>query len=175
MNNRATIQIREAGREDAALVARLSRETFAETFAAVNEARHFDQFMREQFSPELLEAEVGAAGNTFFLAFEGEVPAGYLKMREDGDKPAFAGKKAIEIARIYVKKSMIGKGIGALLMQKAIDFALLQEKELVWLGVWEKNETAIAFYRKWGFLPFDTHVFMMGNDPQTDWLMMKQL
>jgi ribosomal protein S18 acetylase RimI-like enzyme len=39
------------------------------------------------------------------------------------------------------------------------------------LGVWEQNENAIAFYTKKGFEIFDRHIFKLGDDPQTDFLM----
>jgi ribosomal protein S18 acetylase RimI-like enzyme len=45
----------------------------------------------------------------------------------------------------------------------------------VWLGVWELNARAIAFYEKWGFEKFGEHVFMLGTDPQTDFMMRKKL
>ena len=45
----------------------------------------------------------------------------------------------------------------------------------VWLGVWEQNPRAIRFYEKNGFVPFDTHVFILGEDKQTDILMKKIL
>ena len=46
-----------------------------------------------------------------------------------------------------------------------------KQAHYVWLGVWEKNERAIAFYRKNGFVAFDTHIFKLGDDEQTDILM----
>ena len=77
----------------------------------------------------------------------------------------------MEIARIYVSARQIGKGVGHQLMQTALDFAISKGFQNIWLGVWEKNERAIQFYNRWGFKKFSTHVFMLGEDPQTDWLM----
>jgi ribosomal protein S18 acetylase RimI-like enzyme len=45
----------------------------------------------------------------------------------------------------------------------------------MWLGVWEKNFRAQKFYEKWGFEKFSEHVFLMGDDPQIDWLLKKPL
>lgn len=81
----------------------------------------------------------------------------------------------MEIARIYALQSYIGKGVGSALMKKCIDQACELNKEIIWLGVWEKNQKAIHFYRKWGFEKFGTHIFILGDDPQTDWLMKKEL
>jgi ribosomal protein S18 acetylase RimI-like enzyme len=81
----------------------------------------------------------------------------------------------MEIARIYAVSSSIGKGVGSQLMTECLRAARERGKQLVWLGVWEKNERAIQFYTRWGFEKFGEHVFMLGNDAQTDFLMKKLL
>ena len=81
---------------------------------------------------------------------------------------------AFEIERIYVDKAYLGKKIGQLLFEKAIELAKSKNATYVWLGVWEENYRALAFYEKNGFVPFDKHVFMLGSDAQTD-IMMKLL
>ena len=59
-------------------------------------------------------------------------------------------------------------------MQTAIDFAMNNKLEEIHLGVWEKNEKAIAFYERWKFERYGSHLFMVGNDPQTDILMKRR-
>jgi ribosomal protein S18 acetylase RimI-like enzyme len=49
------------------------------------------------------------------------------------------------------------------------------KKDNIWLGVWEHNHQAIKFYTTWGFEKFGDHLFLLGDDPQTDWLMKKEL
>ncbi|HRG82356.1 MAG TPA: GNAT family N-acetyltransferase [Chitinophagaceae bacterium] len=165
------LQIRRAEATDASLIADLSRQTFLETFAAQNSKDNMEKFMREQFSREKLMAEVMDQTNDFYIAWEEQEPAGYLKLRKGEPIPELGDSPAIEIARIYVSSRHIGKGVGQQLMQKAIDNAIVERIPTIWLGVWEKNERAIQFYTRWGFKKFSTHVFMLGDDPQTDWLM----
>jgi ribosomal protein S18 acetylase RimI-like enzyme len=81
----------------------------------------------------------------------------------------------LEISRIYVVKEKIGTGVGKALLEFAISFAQQCNKELVYLGVWEHNKKAIDFYERFGFTKFGEHIFMVGNDPQTDWLFKKNL
>jgi ribosomal protein S18 acetylase RimI-like enzyme len=81
----------------------------------------------------------------------------------------------MEIERIYVLKEYHGHKIGQLLFEKAISIAKSMEKKYVWLGVWEKNERAIAFYTKNGFTVVDHHLFKLGDDVQTDYLMKRML
>ena len=81
---------------------------------------------------------------------------------------------SMEIARIYIRQNCIGKGIGKALMSCVISFAQAQQKNAVWLGVWEHNQRAIDFYRSFGFTKFGEHDFLLGDDVQRDWLMVKQ-
>lgn len=167
--------IRYATRKDAILVADLSRQTFYETFAAQNTREDMDKFMDQQFTRGRLIMEVGARENTFLLAYAGQEVAGYVKLR-DGKRPKDLGHQpALEIARLYCVDSFIGKGVGKLLMQQSIDIAREREKKLVWLGVWERNQRAIDFYSRWGFVKFAETEFLLGNDLQTDWLMKREV
>lgn len=169
------IVIKEATTAEAGLIADLSRQTFYETFAAVNTKENMDQFMNEQFSREKLMEEVGMEGNTFLLAYDGDEAVGYARMRETTNPLLTTNGNAVEIARIYAVQKSIGRGVGKALMQQCINKAKERNAGLIWLGVWEKNHKAIAFYTKWGFEKFGDHVFMLGNDAQTDWLMKKPL
>ena len=169
------VLLREATEADAALIADMSRQTFYDTFAHQNSKEDMDHFLSKQFTREALMQEVGAKGNTFFLAYVDEQPAGYLRLR-DGEAPLSAGGgTAIEIARLYATKEMVGKGVGKALMERAIKYAVENGKEIIWLGVWEKNSRAIAFYHQWGFQKFSEHDFVLGTDVQRDWLMKKHL
>ena len=82
---------------------------------------------------------------------------------------------SLEIERIYVLKEFLGKTIGQLLLEHAFQIAREKGNENVWLGVWEENKRAIRFYQKNGFEEFDKHIFMLGEDAQTDILMRKKL
>jgi diamine N-acetyltransferase len=168
---RATIDIHYATHADAELIATMSRRTFYDSFAADNTKENMDKFMRENFSMELLMAEVGAPGNFFLLAHADKVPAGYARLRENNNPPELEGLQTIEIARIYSEKEMIGKGVGSSLMKRSLEIARELGKQWVWLGVWEHNQRAIEFYTRWGFTRFGDHEFIVGDDVQTDWLM----
>jgi ribosomal protein S18 acetylase RimI-like enzyme len=170
-----SVVIRFAVSADAALIADLSRSTFYETFASQNTKENMDKFMNEQFTRETLMMEANDPDNIFFLAYDEDQPAGYVRMRESNNPPELLHSNVIEIARIYVDNSAIGKGIGKALMQKCVEVARGKKKEIIWLGVWEKNYNAIDFYKKWGFEKFGIHTFLLGDDPQTDWLMKKEL
>ena len=167
--------LRYATKDDAVMIADISRQTFYDTFAADNTEEDMTKFLSEQFTKGRLMLEVGSPENIFLLAESEGAVAGYVKIREGKKQPEFDNASAIEIARIYVVKEFLGKGVGKLLMQASLDIAKQKEKEIIWLGVWEKNQRAIDFYTSWGFQKFGECDFLLGNDLQHDWLMKKEL
>jgi ribosomal protein S18 acetylase RimI-like enzyme len=100
---------------------------------------------------------------------------GYLKLNMGISQTELKDNDALEIERIYVLKAFQGKKVGQLLFDKAITIAKELQVAYVWLGVWEENKRAIQFYTKNGFVEFDQHVFVLGDEPQTDIMMKLQL
>ena len=167
--------IRVATEKDATLIADISRQTFYETFASQNTSENMEKFMNTQFAREKLMAELSDPENIFLLAYQDEQLAGYVKLSDSQNPEQLENSAALEIVRIYSTTSMIGKGIGKILMQTCLNIAQKRNKAIVWLGVWERNQRAIDFYIKWGFEKFGEHDFILGNDIQTDWLMKKEI
>jgi GNAT superfamily N-acetyltransferase len=171
-----TIQISIAGKRDAATIADLSRRTFYDTFAPHNTPENMDLFLNTQFTRKQLMDQVGAPGNTFLLARLGNETVGYARLFEGTELPReITGTKAIEVARIYAAQHAIGKGVGKALMEASLDLARQKAKQWIWLGVWEHNHRAIAFYEKMGFTIFDRHIFLLGQDVQYDWCMKRRI
>ena len=164
------IYVTHATLADTEMIANISRETFYDAFAEQNTKEDMDKFLTDQFSKESLMAEVGIDGHIFLLAYADNEPAGYIFLK-NATEPTLQNSKAIEVSRIYARKSYIGKGIGKMLLQAAFAEARLLEKEIIWLGVWEHNRRAIEFYTSFGFEKFSEHDFVLGTDVQRDWLM----
>lgn len=169
------LSIRYANKDDAALIADISRQTFYETFSPFNSKVDMDIFMNVQFTKGRLMLEVEKPENIFLLAYNGDDVAGYVKLRDTRHPKQLGSSNALEIARLYAMSSMIGKGVGKLLMQESLKISAEKKKDMVWLGVWKQNIKAIEFYKKWGFTIFDECDFVLGNDLQKDWLMKKKL
>lgn len=167
------IIIRRATANEADLIADISRYTFYKTYLPGNRPEDIDRFLAKQFARERLVKEVFDEENVFLLAMLNKDIAGYAKLKSNILKMKEGNFPTIEIARLYCMPQCIGKGVGHALMQACIDFALSKNNKVVWLGVWEKNPRAIAFYKKWGFEKFALHFFEMGKDLQTDWVMRK--
>jgi ribosomal protein S18 acetylase RimI-like enzyme len=151
---------------------KIGKTTFAETFAAHNTKEDLDKYLDESFSNEKLSSELNSPHSSFYFAEIDNNVVGYLKINFGASQTELKDNKAVEIERIYVLQAYHGKKIGQLLFNKAIEIAKEHKANYVWLGVWEENHRALQFYKKNGFVPFDTHIFKLGNDEQTD-IMMK--
>ena len=133
------------------------------------------KYLEEGFSAEKLSAELNNHDSEFYFESLENNVIGYLKINHGKSQTELKDERAMEIERIYVLKDFHGKNVGQLLYQKAIDIALVKKADYVWLGVWEENPRAINFYKKNGFVEFDKHIFVLGDDEQTDIMMRLKL
>ena len=100
---------------------------------------------------------------------------GYTMLREGPAPDSVGDADALEIARLYSATHLIGAGVGATLMRRCIDEAAARGKHRLWLGVWERNARAIAFYARWGFTDVGSQEFMLGHDRQADRVMARRV
>ena len=166
------IKIEQINNSHIEALQQIGRQTFSETFAENNSAENMAKYLEEAYSFEKLNEEINNPNSFFYFAMLDEKVIGYLKLNMGGSQTELKDNDAIEIERIYVLKDFHGKKVGQLLFDKAIAIAKAQQVAYVWLGVWEENKRAIEFYSKNGFIKFDKHVFVLGDEAQTD-IMMK--
>lgn len=157
------------------MLEKISRETFQETFADSNTQENMERYLRENLTHEKLGSEIANPDSSFYFAEIDTNVQGYLKINSGNAQSEKISDRSIEIERIYVSAEHHGKGVGKMLLDHAMTIALEKNADQVWLGVWENNLRAIAFYRKNGFEGFDQHVFMLGDDKQTDILMRRYI
>lgn len=169
------IKIKRASSSDLTLLQNIGRQTFSETFSENNTEENMIKYLEEGFSVEKLSAELNNPDSEFYFASLENNIIGYLKINHGQSQTELKDERAMEIERIYVLKDFHGKNVGQLLYQKAIDIASEKKADYVWLGVWEENPRAINFYKKNGFVEFDKHIFVLGDDEQTDIMMRLKL
>lgn len=170
-----TIAIRKITHNDIKELQEIGRQTFFETFSAGNTEDNMKKYLDEGFSLEKLAAELNNPNTEFYFASLDNKVIGYLKLNFGRSQTELQDDKAVEIERIYVLKEFHGKKVGQMLYEQAMQIAQQKHADYVWLGVWEENPRAIAFYKKNGFTAFDKHIFKLGDDEQTDIMMKLQL
>ncbi len=165
------VNIRQLGTDDLERLQQISRLTFTETFSEYNSEENMRSYLNNNLSVEKLGEELKNPDSSFYFAEMRGTVIGYLKLNMGVAQNEWKEDTGMEIERIYVLKEYHGHKIGQLLFEKAISIARSMEMQYVWLGVWEKNERAIAFYTKNRFKVVDHHLFKLGDDVQTDYLM----
>ena len=167
------ITTRRATAEDACLLAELGAKTFSDAFAADNTPEDMAAYLTGSFSREKQAAELADPRSVFLIAEVENTLAGYAHLHAGQSPREVGGAHPIELVRLYSAQEWIGRGVGAALMAASLDAARNRGADIVWLGVWENNLRAQAFYRKWGFVEVGAHVFMLGSDAQTDVVMQR--
>ncbi len=169
------IRIREAKLEEVPAVRELAIEVYTDTFADQNTAANLQAFYDESYSLERFNTEFHEANALLYLALDDLKIVGFLRLRQSQEVEKQLSTNTVELHRLYVHRDYHGTNASRLLMEKALAYATEKNFEWIWLGVWEKNFRAQKFYTKWGFEKFGEHIFQMGDDPQTDWLLKKKL
>lgn len=171
--------MRMATPEDAESLASAARTFFRDTFGNANTAEDMEAYLADAFTGARMRAELSAPDSRVWLAISGEEEiAGYVHVRQNAvpaRAPLASPNRAAEIVRLYADRRWHGKGLGAALMQKGLETALDWDADVLWLGVWERNARAIAFYQKQGFEIVGEHDFMLGTDRQRDFVMARRL
>lgn len=170
-----SILIKKCKREDVGILREISIETFSDTFGDQNTPENMKTYLEKAFTVQQLEKELSNRSSQFFFVYYNEAVAGYLKINTNEAQSEEMGDESLEIERIYVKNKFQKHGIGKYLFNKAVEMAKTDNKKKIWLGVWEENENAIAFYKKMGFVHTDSHSFHMGDEEQIDFIMTKTL
>ena len=163
--------LRHATPEDAGLLAEMGATTFRDSFGAQNTPENMDAYLAASFSLEIQAAELADPSSYFVIAEDDGLAVGYAKLTKGPAPESITGHRPIEVVRIYARREWIGKKVGAALMRACLDMARDAGCDVLWLGVWEHNPRAIAFYRRWGFAEVGEHTFQLGSDPQRDVLM----
>ena len=150
-------KIRKATLEDIEMINRLAWIVFPHTYKEILSTEQMEYMMDWMYSPENLHKQMTEDGHIYFLAFEGNEPAGYLSIQPEGEH-------TYHLQKIYVLPSFQGKKLGKLLFEQAIKAIkeLHPEPCQMRLNVNRQNK-ALTFYEKMGMKKVDEGDFHIGN------------
>jgi len=149
--------------------------TFRDTYGEFNTEEDMQLHIDTIFSPERLLADMEDPRIGYYLAYLDDVAVGFTRVNHAGVQTDVNDPKSLELERIYVDKEWKGRKFGDQLIEHSMGLARSAGLDYLWLGVWEKNLPAQRFYERNGFTIFGTHHFILGSDPQSDWLMRKDI
>ena len=163
--------IRRATLRDAAPLSVIARQTFEDTFASANASEDIELHCRSSFGEAIQASEIGDPRRATLLGERAGRLVGFAQLRWDKPPSCVVANAPGEIQRLYVIREFHGKGVAQELMRASIDEMIGRGSDVAWLGVWERNTKAIAFYTKCGFREVGAHTFQLGSDPQRDIVM----
>jgi GNAT superfamily N-acetyltransferase len=163
--------IRRGAPADAAMLADLAARTFRDAFAAQNTPENLAQHLATHYTVELQRAELVDPEITTLIAEVAGSPAGYAQLAARTPPPELPAGGGLFLSRFYLEQAWIGRGIAQPLLTAVREVARDRGARYLWLTVWEENPRAVAFYLKAGFVEAGRTIFVVGDDPQVDWLM----
>lgn len=170
------VTIRLATPTDADALAAFGARTFREAFGPDNRPEDVDVYVRATYSAERQGAEIADPDRITFVGESDGGLAAFAQLRVNGATPDWVkGPAPIELLRFYVDSSWHGRGVAHELMDTVVAAASSRGAHTLWLGVWERNPRAIAFYGKHGFRDVGCQPFKLGGDDQTDRVMARAL
>ncbi len=176
MENSA-VKVRRGALDDIELLSKLGSSTFYETYFPTRPRlkRDFQAYIQRNYSPESIRTKLTNPKIIYLIAEVGDRPMGYCKINLAKSPQGEVDKKWIKLEEIYVTKDMQAKGVGRTLMEEYFRIASVEEADIAWLGVWDGNQKAIDYYKKWGFEPFGSEEFRIDQETDIDLLMKKEL
>lgn len=168
-------EIRPAVLEDVALLADLGGRTFQETFETICSAEDLTAYVMGAYSEAIQRAELADPSRPGLVLEIDGVPAGFVQLRLGHREPGITAPRPVELQRIYVLRARHGGGYGAALMEAAVNLARAWGADVLWLGVWEHNDRALAFYARNGFREVGDHVFKIGQQVDRDLILARDL
>ena len=167
--------------EDAENLGAMASAVFVDTFGAGSKPETMAAYLAQAFHPSQLSAELADSKNRFLLAVTSntsEEIIGYTKLRfAQGEEPSCVTGPApvAELERFYVRHEWHGTGVADTLMKQSLQTAAAQGVQTLWLGVYEDNPRAQRFYTRWGFRDVGEHLFLFGDEEETDRVMVRSL
>lgn len=163
--------IRLAHSDDAESLAHLAERAFRHAFTAANVPTDIELYCAKNFAIEIQRREILDPSYVNILAeLDGEL-VGFAQVRLNSANDCVRAERPSEIYRFYVSSNWHGRGVAQNVMSEVLATAARSKADCIWLGVWEKNPRAIAFYGKYGFEVLGDHVFNLGKDRQRDLIM----
>jgi ribosomal protein S18 acetylase RimI-like enzyme len=166
--------IRLAINADAAQIAQVGRIAFTDSFGPFNSEEDLASHLDGCYQPHLIESEI-ATGCRYLVAEVDSCLAGFAKLRESEPPSCIPGRRPFEVHQIYLLAKFHRRGIGSELIKRGAELVRESGGDGIFLGVYEKADWGISFYQSCGFRKVGEHVFRVGQDDQTDWLMYLQL
>lgn len=164
-------RLRPARPSDTDALATLGRESFCAAFAHLYKPEDLDGFLATAYSLETIKREIADPQFVHRLADDGTRLLGYCKLQHGSHYSEHSdAKHPIALNQLYTQPDVTGRGVGASLMDWAIDEAHNRGCDAIQLSVWSGNFGAQRFYRRYGFAKIADIHFWVGSQCDEEFL-----
>ncbi len=168
-----TISYRDGTAADAALVERLFRESFVDTFAHLYRPEDLAAFLGK-FTVAAWREELTDPRFAFRIAEEAGEGAGFAKIGPMS-VPFETDAPALELRQLYILPAWKGRGIGAAFVEWALSEMRRRGAAEAYLSVYADNERAKRLYAGYGFEMVGSYHFMVGTHADDERIMRLRL
>jgi len=166
------VALRPACAADAEALTALGSAAFNAAFGHLYDPRDLEAFLAQTYSPQVIAAEIANPALIHRLALDGEALVGFAKLC---DPSPYAGhsdaRRPIALGQLYTDPARTGCGVGALLMDWALEDARRRGADALQLSVWSGNEGAQRFYARRGLTKIADIDFWVGHHRDDEFLL----
>lgn len=160
-----------ASQADAADLAPLARETFAESFTHYP-PDHLAAF-QARYTADFFAALARDPGHRLWVLRAhgraiGYAHAGPCELPHPEVTPACG-----ELKRLYVRREFQGQGLGSLLLAEALTWLAAPGRTL-WVGVFSENPVAQKLYARHGFSKVGEYAFVVGGTRDREFILRRR-
>lgn len=171
------MQLRPATLEDVPALAHLGRGSFTSAFGHLYRPEDLTAFLGEVHDERAVASEIAGAECHHRLAVgEDGALLGYCKLRYPSKLADLShAADPLELAQLYCAGAATGQGVGAALMDWALEQATLGGHDAIHLSVYSENHGAQRFYARYGFAKTADTTFKVGEQLDAEYLYEKPL
>ena len=175
MNRPHEIEFRKPVVKDAELLSMLAEDTFRKAYDSEIHAGDLETYIHDNFYVARQLQEISDPKADILITFIQDQPVGYSMIRLNPLPACVDANSAVELKRFYLLPEAKGTGVADSQMQATLANAKQKNHKAIWLGCWENNARAIAFYKRWKFIPVGHQNFLVGSDLQRDIVFLRKL
>lgn len=171
------MKLRPATHADVPALARLGRDSFTGAFGHLYRPEDLAAFLAEVHDEAAVAGEIDGdeCRHALAVADDGAL-LGYCKLRHPSKLREHSGARdPLELGQLYCAADATGRGVGAALMEWALDEAQAGGHDAILLSVYSENHGAQRFYQRYGFAKIADIHFRVGEQLDEEFLFEKRL
>jgi len=172
-----TAHLRLATPADAAAICDLGRRAFVARFGHLYRPEDLAAFLDKVYSEAPVLREVGDPGLRIAVMEDGGALVSFCKIALKSSLPAGHSNALcpMELKQLYTDPTRIGGGLGARLMEWALQMAEQAGADEIQLSVYSDNPEAQRFYARYGFAKIADIEFWVGDHCDAEFMFARKM